>query len=181
MVQPKSYKGIKVEGKIVGMVGSDVQCSGLNVLPAHPSFDSFAPPAWESLMVRLMMIEKWKLQRFRWQEDKKNTAKELNFWCFCKKPTLYSILIESGRWYCFLIRNKCNDILQWRIIPTLANPPHSHPIHQKHINTWENKKNKVIYQAEQSRPHVVEQDRLWDSWDWEWCKPCYEVAPGRIK
>ena len=66
MVQPKSYKGIKVEGKIVGMVGSDVQCSGLNVLPANPSFDSFAPPAWESsLMVRLMMIEKWKLQRFR--------------------------------------------------------------------------------------------------------------------
>ena len=54
MVQPKSYKGIKVEGKIVGMVGSDVQCSGLNVLPAHPSFDSFAPPAWESLMVRPM-------------------------------------------------------------------------------------------------------------------------------
>ena len=44
MVQPKSYKGIKVEGKIVGMVGSDVQCSGLNVLPANPSFDSFAPP-----------------------------------------------------------------------------------------------------------------------------------------
>ena len=43
MVQPKSYKGIKVEGKIVGMVGSDVQCSGLNVLPANPSFDSFAP------------------------------------------------------------------------------------------------------------------------------------------
>ena len=66
MVQPKSYKGIKVEGKIVGMVGSDVQCSGLNVLPANPSFDSFAPPAWESsLMVRPMMIEKWKLQRFR--------------------------------------------------------------------------------------------------------------------
>ena len=50
-------------------------------------------------------------------------------------------------------------------VPTLANPPHSHPIHQKHISTWENKKNKVIYQAGQSRPHVVEQDWLRDSWE----------------
>ena len=79
MVQPKSYKRIKVEGKVVGMVGSDVQCSGLNVLPANPSFDSCAPSAWESLMVRLMMIKKWKLQRFRCQEDKNKQSKGAKF------------------------------------------------------------------------------------------------------